>query len=248
MVIKIPCDTCQCEYDIDLDSIEKMISSGRRFTCGRVECGSSKVVEKLQRPVVGTHFFDDIKKCFLLDKNVKPIDVSRKLGSPARTTSYILKMLRENPSYKPVKKSRAKLTEIAEYAKNFSPDEAMEKFKISRDYYRLNARLGIFPEVKKLSNGRKSNPLEVLKLKIKVPHHKLRSAMISLSVPYKCGECGNDGRWMGFVLTLHIHHKNGNHVNNKIENLQFLCPNCHWITENHGGRNRKLLRLKRENS
>ena len=37
---------------------------------------------------------------------------------------------------------------------------------------------------------------------------------------------------------LQIHHKDGNCLNNKEENLQLLCPNCHAMTENFGSRNK----------
>lgn len=37
-------------------------------------------------------------------------------------------------------------------------------------------------------------------------------------------------------IPLEIHHKDGNHINNKEENLQVLCPNCHSLTENFKAR------------
>ena len=37
---------------------------------------------------------------------------------------------------------------------------------------------------------------------------------------------------------LQIHHIDGDCTNNKEENLQLLCPNCHAMTENYGSRNR----------
>ena len=45
-------------------------------------------------------------------------------------------------------------------------------------------------------------------------------------VPYKCAKCGNLGEWMGRPLTLTLDHINGDHNDNRIENLQFICPNC----------------------
>ena len=32
-------------------------------------------------------------------------------------------------------------------------------------------------------------------------------------------------------IPLEIHNKDGNYKNNKEENLQVLCPNCHSLTE-----------------
>ncbi len=36
-----------------------------------------------------------------------------------------------------------------------------------------------------------------------------------------------------------VHHKDGDNKNNKKENLEFLCLNCHWRTPNFAFRNRK---------
>ena len=54
---------------------------------------------------------------------------------------------------------------------------------------------------------------------------------------YKCSECGCDGNWRGHILALQLHHKDGDHRNNKLTNLTFLCPNCHAIKDSYGGKN-----------
>ena len=50
-------------------------------------------------------------------------------------------------------------------------------------------------------------------------------------IEYKCSKCGIT-EWNGHLLHLQLHHKDGNHQNNALENLTFLCPNCHSQTEN----------------
>ena len=55
-------------------------------------------------------------------------------------------------------------------------------------------------------------------------------------IEYKCSCCGIT-EWQGKPLVLQLHHINGNNRDNRIENLTFLCPNCHSQTENFSGRN-----------
>lgn len=52
---------------------------------------------------------------------------------------------------------------------------------------------------------------------------------------YKCEKCGIN-EWMGQPISLQLHHKDGNHCNNLINNLCFLCPNCHSQTDNYSGK------------
>ena len=53
----------------------------------------------------------------------------------------------------------------------------------------------------------------------------------------KCEKCEND-RWMGVLIPIEFHHKNGNPDDNRETNIQILCSNCHAITINHRGRNK----------
>lgn len=58
-------------------------------------------------------------------------------------------------------------------------------------------------------------------------------------LPYECELCGNKGEWQGRELRLQVDHKNGDHNDNQLHNLRFLCPNCHAQTETFGGKNVK---------
>jgi HNH endonuclease len=55
----------------------------------------------------------------------------------------------------------------------------------------------------------------------------------------RCERCGLDA-WRGSPLKVTLHHVNGDPYDNRLENLQFLCPNCHSQTPNFGGRNGHL--------
>lgn len=53
-----------------------------------------------------------------------------------------------------------------------------------------------------------------------------------------CQECGNK-EWMGQQIPIELEHINGDNHDNRIENLKFLCPNCHALTPTWRGRNAK---------
>ncbi|HEX2129661.1 MAG TPA: HNH endonuclease [Solirubrobacterales bacterium] len=55
----------------------------------------------------------------------------------------------------------------------------------------------------------------------------------------RCEQCGI-AEWRGGLLNMEIHHINGKGKDNRVENLMFLCPNCHSQTDNWGGRAVKL--------
>ncbi|MEV6245420.1 HNH endonuclease signature motif containing protein [Streptomyces sp. NPDC051742] len=70
---------------------------------------------------------------------------------------------------------------------------------------------------------------------------RLHRALREVGVPYRCVECGNEGTWRGGSITLQIDHINGDWLDNRRENLRYLCPNCHSKTATWcrgGGRRR----------
>jgi hypothetical protein len=58
-------------------------------------------------------------------------------------------------------------------------------------------------------------------------------------IDYKCEKCGNAGEWIGQKITLQLEHKNGINNDNRLENLCFLCPNCHSQTPTWGAKRMK---------
>lgn len=66
---------------------------------------------------------------------------------------------------------------------------------------------------------------------------RLRERYKRISGICKCERCGLTS-WQGEHLSLEIHHINRNNSDNRLENLQLLCPNCHALTKNYRGRAR----------
>jgi hypothetical protein len=68
-------------------------------------------------------------------------------------------------------------------------------------------------------------------------HVKKRIIKESL-ISYQCQECHLNA-WQGRKLSLHLDHINGINNDNRLENLRFLCPNCHSMTETYCGKQLK---------
>lgn len=65
-------------------------------------------------------------------------------------------------------------------------------------------------------------------------------ALRDLSILYgrKCQNCGL-AEWNQQPIALEVHHIDGDHLNNNLENLILLCPNCHSQTSNYRIRNKR---------
>ena len=89
----------------------------------------------------------------------------------------------------------------------------------------------------KLNNVKKE---DILKENCKHQRTVLRRYVIKNNlIPYKCAICGCT-EWQGKTLSLELDHINGVNNDNRLENLRFLCPNCHSQTSTYGSRNQQL--------
>jgi hypothetical protein len=73
-------------------------------------------------------------------------------------------------------------------------------------------------------------------------HLKRRLVKAGLLHP-RCRACGI-AEWRGRPLSLELHHINGDGQDNRLENLELLCPNCHSQTDSWGGRNSQARRRR----
>jgi len=67
----------------------------------------------------------------------------------------------------------------------------------------------------------------------KLSSSKVKSRLINNGLKdYKCERCGID-EWLGGRIVIELHHQNGDPTDNRLQNLQLLCPNCHSQTHNY---------------
>lgn len=69
--------------------------------------------------------------------------------------------------------------------------------------------------------------------------HSLKRRLFNIGLKeHKCEKCGLT-EWNGLPIPLELHHINGDRTDNRLENLQILCANCHAQTENYCSKNKK---------
>lgn len=108
----------------------------------------------------------------------------------------------------------------------------IKKFRIDTSHF-----LGRRHNLGKVSNKRKL-PAEIFIVGQRQKSFHLRRALLESDIEYKCVICGIT-RWRASKLNLEIDHIDGNSNDNRIENLRFLCPNCHSQTNTFGYRGKK---------
>jgi len=66
--------------------------------------------------------------------------------------------------------------------------------------------------------------------------HNLKARLIRHGLKQRaCESCGL-ATWQERPISLALHHANGDRLDNRLSNLQLLCPNCHSQTHNFAGR------------
>ena len=88
------------------------------------------------------------------------------------------------------------------------------------------------------ANGRKPIPLDQVLVRGRATHSgKLRERLIDAGLKERRCEVCRRTEWNGRPIPLELDHIDGDRLNNLLENLRLLCPNCHAQTPTYRGRN-----------
>lgn len=149
--------------------------------------------------------------------------------------------------------SNDEIIEVLNYSKSFK--EVLETFEYSTNgsggYVHakkiIESRGITIPKYHYYGDGKSNTKYDLDEILVENSKYSSRTRLKTRLVnerllEYKCAKCENDGYWMGEKLVLQLEHKNGINNDNRIENLELLCPNCHSQSKTFGGRNNKQPR------
>ena len=113
---------------------------------------------------------------------------------------------------------------------------AIDKYSIDTSHFKgqgWNVGLKFKPFQKKTLR-------EILVINSTYQSSKLKNRLLNEGIKTHICECCGLTQWCSAQIPLELHHINGNHNDNRLENLLLLCPNCHALTETYRGKNKSI--------
>jgi uncharacterized protein YerC len=159
--------------------------------------------------------------------------IARELGVTKSTVAYHVRSLGKPADPRFARRHDWPAVQRAIDEEGLSMRQCLVRFGFSRDaWYRAVKRGAITPRPHKMSLEKE---LLVAGRRTSRSHLKLRLLGEGLKEK-RCERCGIS-EWRGKPLNMQLHHVNGDGLDNRLENLELLCANCHSQTSTYGGRN-----------
>jgi DNA-binding transcriptional ArsR family regulator len=167
----------------------------------------------------------------LLNEGIGIAEIAERLGVSKPTVCYHARRLGVPPQSR--FGHRYDWAEIRrEYDSGVAMRECMRRFGFSQQAWADAVKRG---EIVQRERVIPLDDLLVVGRKTSRAHLKRRLVEAGLK-ENRCEICGIT-KWLGKPLNMQLHHKSGDGLDNRIENLEFLCANCHSQTDTYGGRN-----------
>jgi hypothetical protein len=168
----------------------------------------------------------------LLGNGTSPIEIARQLGVAKSTVAFHMRRL-GIPAVEGLGR-RYDWGEIcAYYDAGHSMTECRRRFGFTSKSWSDAIQRGVITPRPRLA------PIEsVLVAGKKRNRYHLKNRLLAEGL--KRGHCELCGlaQWRGNDLSFELHHVNGDGLDNRLENLLLLCPNCHSQTDTWGGLNK----------
>jgi hypothetical protein len=171
------------------------------------------------------------KVAALLKAGRTQTEISAELGISKSTVSFHARSLGKKPDSRFSRRYDWDAIQQA-YDSGLSLGECSERFGFSKaSWSQAVGRGAITPRPRAM-------PLDqLLHNGTKRSRHNLKRRLMEEGLKAnRCELCGIS-EWSSKPLNMALHHVNGDNRDNRLENLQILCPNCHAQTTNYGGRN-----------
>jgi hypothetical protein len=167
----------------------------------------------------------------LLNDGKTVTEIAERLGVTAPTVCYHARKLGVPPQQKFARRHDWQRIRQA-YEEGLSMRECKKRFGFSSEAWSDAVKRGdIVPRDRCI-------PLEdLLVVGRRTGRGHLKKRLIDAGLKEnRCEICGIT-TWMGKQVNMQLHHINGDGSDNRLENIQFLCGNCHSQTDTYGGRN-----------
>lgn len=169
----------------------------------------------------------------LLASGLKQAQIARELGLTKSTVAYHARALglRADPRF--ARRHDWSAVQLAIDEEGLSMSQCRDRFGFSGDTWRRAVKRGdVVPRPFKMSLEE-----ELLVAGRKTSRSHLKQRLLREGIKEnRCERCGIS-EWLGKPLNMQLHHMNGDGLDNRLENLELLCANCHSQTETYGGRN-----------